>query len=276
MPGPADGRVIGFELDGCPFSFRTAHPGDTSIPSIFLVGLPKAGSTLLNRVMRPIAAAAGLSFVGLQETMFSMGVAPQDIPSAVNAAFAPTGYAFGAFRSLPGAFELPAYAAGRTILLVRDPRDMLTSLYFSVARSHRPPGNAVGGELAADFEERRRETMGMSIDAFALARAPVVVDQYGKVTGKLSAIDHRLYRYEDIIFDKLSWTRDMMAYLDLTAPAGVVESAVAANDVRPRVEDPAQHVRKVDPGDHREKLRPETIAELDALFEPILRRHHYL
>jgi len=275
--GPAGaGREIAFELNGRQFTFRTPLPGDPSIQSVFLVGLPKAGSTLLNRMMRPITAAAGLSFVGLQETMFSMGVAPQEIPAAVNAAFAPAGYVFGAFRSLPGGFELPAYAAGRTILLVRDPRDMLTSLYFSLARSHRPPGKAVGGEMAATFEERRREISSMSIDAFALARAVVVLDQYATVAAKLTAISHRLYRYEDVIFDKLSWARDMVAYLGLTVPAAVLENAADANDLRPAVEDPGQHVRKVVPGDHREKLRTETIAELNARFEPLLRQYRYL
>jgi hypothetical protein len=280
-PGPGHGRAdggreIAFELNGRPFGFETPPPGDPSIRSVFLVGLPKAGSTLLNRMMRPITAAAGLSFVGLQERMFSMGVAPQDIPAAVNAAFAPSGYVFGAFRSLPGGFELPAYAAGRTILLVRDPRDMLTSLYFSLARSHRPPGKAVGGEMAATFEEHRREINSMSIDAFALARAAVVIDQYATVAAKLSAISHQLYRYEDIIFDKASWARDMVAWLGLSVPAAVMESAVDANDLRPAVEDPAQHVRKVVPGDHREKLRAETISELNARLEPILRRYRYL
>ncbi len=273
-PGPA--REIAFELNGRQFSFNVPRSGDPSIPSVFLVGLPKAGSTLLNRLMMPIVKAAGLSYVGLQETLFRMGVAPQHTPAAVNAAFAPAGYAFGSFRSLPGGFQLPPYASGRTILLVRDPRDMLTSLYFSLARSHAPPGKTVGDELAATFEERRRQTNSMSIDAFALARAPVVIDQYATVDAKLSSISHTLHRYEDIIFDKQSWAREMVAYLGLSVSADVLDSAVHANDVRPDVEDPAQHIRKVAPGDHREKLRPETIAQLNARFEPILRRYRYL
>ncbi len=269
-------REIAFELNGQQFSFTIPRRGDPSIPSVFLVGLPKAGSTLLNRLMIPIVKAAGLSYVGLQESMFRMGVAPQHTPAAVNAGFAPAGYAFGSFRSLPGGFELPSYASGRTILLVRDPRDMLTSLYFSLARSHAPPGKTVGGEMAATFEQRRRQTNSMSIDAFALARAAVVMDQYATVDAKLSGISHNLHRYEDIIFDKTSWARDMVAYLGLTVSSDVLESAVNANDVRPDVEDPAQHIRKVVPGDHREKLRPETISQLNARFEPILRRYRYL
>jgi hypothetical protein len=269
-------REITFELNGRPYSFTTPRPGDPSVASVFLVGLPKAGSTLLNQLMRPITAAAGLSFVALQETMYSMGVAPRDIPASVNDAFEPAGYAYGGFRSLPRGFLIPPFAADRTVLLVRDPRDMLTSLYFSLARSHRPPGTAVGGTLAAAFEEQRAEANRTSIDEFVLEKAEIVINQFRIVRTKLSGISHKLYRYEDVVFEKLFWARDMIDYLGLAAPAASIEQAVAANDTRPDVEDPTRHVRKVAPGDHREKLRTQTINELNARLEPILRRYRYL
>lgn len=272
----AAAREIEFHLGERRFAFSAPPPGDGAVDSVFLVGLPKAGSTLLNRLMRPVVTASGLSFVGLQEIMYGMGVAAQDIPAEVNQAFQPKGYAFGAFRSLPGGLRLPQYATDRTVLLVRDPRDMLTSLYFSLARSHRPPGRAVGGALAETFEEQRQEVNRTSIDSFVLERAAIVAGQYRTVEAKLARIAHRLYRYEDIIFDKLSWSRDMTAYLGLTVAPDTLEQIVQANDVRPEVEDPAQHVRKVVPGDHREKLTSATIAELNLRLEPILRRYRYL
>lgn len=273
--GAATGREIGFEYNGQPCSFRVPPPGDVSIPSVFLIGLPKAGSTLLNRLMRPILTSAGLTFVGLQDIMYRMGVPPLDTPREVNLAFEPAGYAFGGFRSLPGAFRPPMFAANRTILLVRDPRDMLTSLYFSLASSHGPPGEAVGSELATRFFEQREAVNRQGIDAFALENADAVIGQFRTVKRKLREIAHRRYRYEDIIFDKLAWARDMLDYLKLSVDPAVVERAVATNDVRPDVEDPAQHIRKVAPGDHVDKLAPETIAELNEKFARILKRYEY-
>jgi hypothetical protein len=272
--GPA--REIAFEVYGRPYAFVMPRPGNPSVASVFLVGLPKAGSTLLNQMMRPITAAAGLSFVALQETMYGMGVAPRDIPAAVNDAFEPAGYAYGGFRSLPREFSIPPFAADRTVLLVRDPRDMLTSLYFSLARSHRPPGTAVGETLAAAFNAQRDEANRTSIDDFALEKAEIVINQFRIVRTKLSSIPHRLYRYEDVVYDKLVWARDMVDYLGLKVPASVIEEAVAANDTRPDLEDPTRHVRRVSPGDHREKLREETIVALNARLKPILRRYQYL
>ncbi len=250
-------------------------PGDPAVPSAFLIGLPKAGSTLLNRLLRPIAAAAGLTFVGLQESLHQGGVGPKDTPAEVNAAFAPFGYAFGGFRSLPGAFELPSYAAGRTVLLVRDPRDMLTSLYFSLAYSHRPPGGGAGGVLAAAFAEQRREVGASDIDTFVLDNVETVLGQFRRVGRKLAHIPHRTWRYEDVIFDKLTWAGEMVDYLDLRVDERVVAEAARDNDVRPEAEDVTEHIRQVTPGDHRAKLRPDTIAKLDEQLAPVLQRYRY-
>ncbi len=268
-------REIRFEVNGrtCAFTVRRAR--DPSIPSVFFVGLPKAGSTLLGRLMNPLTTSAGLVYVAPQEIMFGMGVATSEIPVAVWDVFEPQGYAFGGFRSLPAGLDLPPYASGRTVVLVRDPRDMLISLYFSLARSHRPPGERIGGELAAAFLEARREVALMDIDTFVLDRAAVVVGQFRTLERKLSHISHRLYRYEDVIFDKKAWADDMLGYLGLSVSAESVRQSVVANDVRPSHENPAEHIRKVAPGDHIEKLRPQTIAALDRLLAPILRRHHY-
>ena len=70
------------------------------------------------------------------------------------------------------------------------------------------------------------------IDAFALQNAESVVGQFRSVKRKLRDIPHRRYRYEDVIFDKLAWVRDMLGYLQLDVASEVVERVVEANDVR--------------------------------------------
>ena len=275
VPAPPAGRRIAFTVHGEACAITVPPPGDLAIPSLFLVSLPKAGSTLLNRLMRPIAAAAGLAFVGLQEALHQSGVGPKDTPAAVNDAFAPFGYAFGGFRSLPGAFELPPYASGRTALLVRDPRDMLTSLYFSLAYSHRPPGTGAGGLLAAAFAEQRREVSASDIDSFVLDNVETVLGQFRRVRRKLARLAHRTWRYEDGVFDKLGWARSLVDYFGLPVEEGVVAAAAAENDVRPAVEDVTEHIRQVSPGDHRNKLAPATIGRLNAELAPVLEAFDY-
>ncbi len=201
-------REITFSVGGhaCRLSIEPA--GDPAVPSVFLVGLPKAGSTLLNLTLRPLLKSAGLTYVNLQGAMNELGVPPRNYPPELNAAFQPAGYAFGGFRSLPGPSSiLPSYASGRTILLIRDPRDMLSSLFFSVAFSHSPPGAGLGGALARRFDKSRDEARTIGIDAFALANVKTVTQQFAWVEKKLAPLAYRFYRYEDIIFDKLNWTR---------------------------------------------------------------------
>ncbi len=48
-----------------------------------------------------------------------------------------------------------------------------------------------------------------------------------------------------------------------------------ANSVAAEKEDVWSHKRKVTPGDHREKLQPETIRRLDQIFAPVLDRLGY-
>ena len=235
--------------------------------SVFIVGLVKSGSTLLNSLLRPLVARAGLEYRAPASELFQQGVELRK--SSVS--FEPQGYAYGSFRYLP--WPLPTFASGRTVMLVRDPRDALTSLYFSVAYSHRPPGSAQGDKLLRKFEARRADARAGSIDAFVLREAPGHLRTIEKTMTNLPA--HRLYRYEDVIFDKLEWTHDLLDYLKLDVPARLVEAVVARNDILPNDEMPLEHIRRVTPGDHRAKLQPQTMATLNALFEGVLGRFGY-
>ncbi len=237
------------------------------LASVFIVGLLKSGSTLLNRIMRPITTAAGLTFSSPANEMFERGLKLK----GASVAFEPYGQAYGGFRDLP--WPLPQFATNRTVLLVRDPRDALTSLYFSLAFSHVPPGTADSPKLLQAFEARRDAVRAMAIDDFVLAEADAQARLIRRTLANIPA--HRLYRYEEVIFDKHAWVADMIDYLGLSPPAHLVSTVVARNDVLPAEDAPMEHIRHVRPGDHRDKLRPETIAALDATFGRLMRRLGY-
>lgn len=268
-------RVV-FEIGGKQIELALPPPGRSSATtSVFLLGLPKAGSTLLNRLMRPITGSAGLSWFAVQEVLRGLGVKPVDFPAVINDLYAPQGYAFGGYRSLPGALSVPDFASGRAVLLVRDPRDMLTSLYYSIAVSHAPPGSAVGKDMQKEFDRRREETVRSSIDSFVIENMATTLGQFGQIKRKLQGISHKVYRYEDVIFSKQTWVADMLEYLKIDVPAEVVARVVAENDVRPAEENAGQHIRRVAPGDHQAKLLPETIERLNEGFATVFREFNY-
>ena len=237
------------------------------LPSVFIVGLVKSGSTLLNRIMRPITAASGLDFRSYANELRGRGLTLKQ----ANIDFEPSGHAYGGFRDLP--WPLPEFAANRTVLLVRDPRDALTSLYFSVAYSHVPPGSSDSLQLLRAFEARRARARAMTIDDFVMREAEGHARLITRVLANLPR--HRLYRYEEIIFDKQAWAADMVGYLGLSPPPRLVAAVVARNDVVPSEEAPLEHIRHVTPGDYLDKLRPETIAALDVRFAGLMKTMGY-
>ena len=249
------------------------EPGDK--PSAFLVSLPKAGSTLFYRMMKPLADRGGLPYFSLPNEMHGLGLPMREVSEGLDQVFRPQGYTYGGFRGFEAPLKLPDYAADRTVLLVRDPRDMLTSLYFSEAKSHVPPGTGASETLLRQFEARRQRALSMTIDEFVLARANGVKAGYDSVFAAIGDKPHKLFRYEDVIFAKRQWMAETLDYLALAVPPRLLDSVAERNDIRPAAEQEDQHVRRVTPGDFRAKLRPETIAALDAALAPILMRYGY-
>ena len=63
----------------------------------------------------------------------------------------------------------------------------------------------------------------------------------------------------------------MAAQFGWDAPDAVVDRIVARHDIRPTEERPTEFIRKVAPGDHRDKLSPEAIAKVNAMLSPTWR-----
>ncbi|NAZ38166.1 sulfotransferase domain-containing protein [Rubellimicrobium sp. CFH 75288] len=266
---------VTFEVGGRTLAVALPAPGRADRPSAFVLGLPKAGSTLLNRIMRPLLNRAGLAPFSFANALFDLGVPPDGAPAALAALYRPAGYAYVGFRGVLPALPLPPFADGRTVVLVRDPRDMLVSWYFSEAYSHTPPGRAAGDGLLQDFEAARARARATEIDEYAVAKARTLAQIHAALRDQLAGLGHRVWRYEDVVFDKLRWTREMLAYLDLDPPAALVERVVAQNDLRPEAENPDRHIRRVTPGDHRNKLSERTRERIEAILADMMREYGY-
>jgi len=267
-------QSITVEMDGEKHAIELPE-AKSDLPSIFVIGLPKAGSTLLNNLMRPLCTHAGLEPFAITNRLRRMGFPMSVWPGDISSMLPEKGYAYHGFRAWMFDAPPPAFASGHTVFLVRDPRDIVVSQYFSEGFSHVKPGTEKTDALAREFDERRAAVQAMSIDQYVRETAPSVRGYYQTTVDRLAAIDYKAWRYEDVVFEKERWVNEMLDYLGLSAPAGVISRVVERNDIRPSSEETDKHIRKVTPGDHREKLTPETIAELNELFAPILERYGY-
>jgi hypothetical protein len=159
------------------------------------------------------------------------------------------------------AVALPDDAGARVVIAVRDPRDALTSRFFSFAISH----TGVDDEL-------RQAWLDMGIDRFVLEHLPELKGRLATYRSMLATRpDTPVLRYEDMVLRFDHWLDRLLQGFGLSPDPGAVGSfartqmedyrkLIAERQVRERED---KHIRSVAPGDHRRKLRPETIAAID-------------
>lgn len=264
--GQGDNRRIVFQLP---------EPPKNAGASVVALSLPKAGSVLLDRVLRDLAPHAHLSYVSMMEAFYNHGVSDEEIPSNASEVFLPKGYCFGGFRNIPEGLDIPLLQTSATVLLVRDPRDILVSHYFSMLGSHPQPTNSDGFKIkegaSIDLETWQLLAQSRPIDEYVLDASPVFLRFFSQYQHVCSKAEVRLFRYEDIIFAKHQWLRDISAHFGWTIADDILAEIATRHDLVPSVEDHTQHVRQVSPGDHTRKLKPQTIAMLNERFaEPMV------
>lgn len=248
----------------------------TDRPSVLAFAFTKGGSTLLYNILQMLSPSVGLSYFSVANHLHDLNQRIDARLASIGPAFQPEGYCYGGFRSFPY-YPLPLMHKSQAVLLVRDPRDMLTSLYFSEAFSHIVPGEPEPGSAAEELLKHRARALSLSIDNYAIEN----MGRYSSVFGAyLAQYMHlrpnvAIYRYEDIIYAKRDWIADLCTWYGWSVPKNVIDRVLARVDILPDAARPQEHVRQVAPGDHVRHLRPETIEILDGVFHDYLRLFEY-
>ncbi len=251
--------------------FPAGRPG-LPAETCFVLGIRKCGSSLMNSIVADLSRQNGRFYLDIAGRFFEADV-PERIwrhdPATQNLLV--SGQVHGGFRAMPLVFARhEIFTTARKILLVRDPRDALVSEYFSNAYSHSLPKGGEGG-ATRDLLALREAALGASIEAYVLRQAPALnrtFMEYAEVAGDPGT---RLFRYEDVILAKRGWVRDIAAHFGWPAVAeGFLDGMMSWADVVPQVERPAQFIRKVRPGDHREKLSRAVIGQLNEMLAPAM------
>lgn len=164
---------------------------------------------------------------------------------------------------------------------IRDPRDILVSQYFSFGWTH------VDTNWNQQQRDYRKAIQQLTIDEYvtdqSLQDAEKLVKSFDRL---LEAVAGRsaddpdvpvVLRYEDMVLDFKNWVRPVLEPFDYRFAS--LAAAYFANDYRDEFKvsgESMSHKRRVTPGDHVEKLRPESIALLNERFEPVLKQFGYL
>jgi hypothetical protein len=243
------------------------------VPSAFLFAFHKSGSVLVNAILDAIAKESGVSNVALSESLFTQGVCVSAAVFDFEKLIKPYGYFYSGFRrpypAMSGLFDtLP----GTKLLVVRDPRDILVSNYFSVKYSHGYPANSTpqfATQLKAEFRG-----LADGLDSYCIRAAAALLKDFYDYLELLDA-GAVVLRYEDFIYDKRALTRRLCELCLVDLPADAIMRISTEFETIPSSEDVNAHIRQVHPGDHKRKLQSSTIHLLDEILRDFLQTFGY-
>lgn len=248
--------------------------------SVVVFTTHKAGSMLLHRVLRDICENNRIPYYSPNET--GRHQIPYERIFEGEDFIASRPGCFGPLR-----FFLPSATleTASMVLNLRDPRDVLTSMFFSYCYMH-------PGEIEANTGYRK-EVAEAGIDQFVLDMSSSKFASYrgeygtgsrfGKYTGNI--VDrYKTYleevarkpnavvlSYEEMVLRFDTWLRKLLsAFTVKREDTYTFVISRHAQDVKPAGEDKWSHKRKVTPGDYKEKLNAQTISSLNERFADVL------
>lgn len=250
--------------------FEAPWPEREDIQSFYAFALPKAGSSLLEAILFDLSEASGIVNFTPTVRLFEIGVRDEEVELDTSNTFQSPGFCFSGFRHVPPFLSTELLRDRKALLLVRDPRDMLVSMYFSMRYSHVEPGE---GSYRNWFLAQRSAVSNLSIDRFS---ANVIRDLNAELEAMLNLLRHaniRLYRYEDVIYRKRDWISDIVNFLELAIPDNAIDRIAAQHDRIPTKENQSEHIRQGHPGDGERKLSPQA---LERINKTLAQQWHWL
>lgn len=248
------------------------HFCECTHPSILHFSVNKSASQYVKKILRRCAEENGMAVARMDGYAFhsdfpylhTLGVSEM---AQYQHIFRPRGYLYTAFGGMVEG--IPDLATYRIVLMVRDPRDVLTSRFYSVAYSHPVP--LVPTKRSAFWNERN-QARKMGIDRYVLMEVEQVQRTYERYRRLLPLTPNVHWtKYEEMIADFESWLAKLLIHCGLdVSPKLREELVVEACNSRPDNEEPKSHLRQVTPGDHRRKLQAGTITRLNHILEPEL------
>lgn len=261
-------RNLNFEVEKA--MIAGTHHTRSQQPSVLHFSLNKAATQHVKYLLWEMCKPNKLTMVSLNELAWASQLPYMDHLSsreleAYQYLFKPKGYIYSVFGGMIAHIDqLEQY---KIVFTIRDPRDILVSGYFSAAFSHPPPPD--GSNKLAAFEARRARARSMGIDAWVLQEA--------------MALQNILMRYQTLLMDKVpglqpityetmttdfdTWVFEVLQAADWTIGPKTWRKLYREQALRqPKAENVQEHRRKGKPGDHREKLKPDTIIQLNSLF----------
>jgi len=232
---------------------------DNKTKSVISLSMHKAGSTIADEILLDFCKAKGMESDRIALSVPSSPLPEREVFLNYQEHMHPTGVYYGIGRG-PYVSEMEIIKDLKTIIQVRDPRDCITSAYFSFKKSHGVPKDP---EKRKYFMERRRRLEALDIDDYALEQVNGYRNRMRVLRDIIEGHDDILVlTYEDMVGRTEDWLARIADFLEQPVTDALRAELGDKTNFSVESEDDSRHKRQVTPGDHKRKLKPETIAEM--------------
>jgi hypothetical protein len=255
--------------------------------SVLIYTVHKAASMFLHKLTNDLSKHIGFNYYSINKAEYFDQIKSISWKKFIESK--PKNSCFGPIRAGTAEPSIPAGLESYSIVLhLRDPRDVLVSLFYTHTYNHpRRPGrfNPSDTQLNKWKEE--------GIDKFVLNKASDLQGRYQYLAsaflGKKNVI---LLRYEDMVIDYHTWLQHFLAaFSHFAVPSNRILKFFKhrnswadiykkylkkyMNDFTIPSENIYRHKRQITPGDHKQKLKEDTIKRLSDEFSDILKMLNY-
>jgi len=242
------------------------------VKSTIALSMHKAGSSIADRIFTKIARERGYELDLISTRVSDSPLSEPEFYREYQSQMKTEGVYYGMARH-PQCHELEILPKLRVLIQVRDPRDCITSMYYSFANSHVPPRDPTKLEA---FEKRRAEFQAIDIDVWAVKEARNYLKRLEKLEAVINSHSEvQMLTYEEMVQDTPAWLEKVLTFFDQPMTDRLQRVLEPHLDFSVSTEDVSKHKRQVSPGDHRRKLKPETIAQMNEVLAPTMRVFDY-
>jgi len=227
--------------------------------SVLAASMHKAGSTICDDILTDFFLEKGLNIDRISLSVPASPLPEGEVYKNYQSNMVLNNTYYGVARGVYVA-DMPILSKIKLIIQVRDPRDCITSAYFSFKTSHVSPKDP---KKLAEFLERRKKLQSMEIDKYALSEVYRYITRMNVLRGLVeSHNDALVLHYEEMVTNTDAWLEKISNFVDQPVTDQLLSRLGDKVNFSVDKEDENNHKRQVTPGDHKRKLKPETIEEM--------------
>ena len=253
------------------------HNNKNKNQSIIHFSHNKSASMHVKRILAEIANYNGMTTVNLSDYSFNsnlpyIGSEGADSKELMRNIFKSKGYLYSAFGSpQPKIDDIDDF---KVIYMMRDPRDILVSDYYSKRDVHLlpPKTNETGSKK---FKEYRKEMQTTDINDFVIDQSDYVFNKFYSYKEFMNSINGKklITKFELMVDDYENWLYQLVSFTELNIPPGLIDRLLSENENK-KIGN-TNYVRSGKSGDYKSELKKETIDLLNNKFKDVLNNNDY-